>query len=981
MKKYFPVKLTVVILTLIGFNLLLTAFTPVESPNDISPPFEKTSINLESNSWVEKELSSLSLSARIGQFFMVAAYSGKGEAHLKQVDSLITNQKVGGVIFFQGNRTNLTSSINRFQKAAEIPLLIGMDAEWGVQMRLLGEDRFPYNYTLGAANDPRLTQRISEMIAQECRGLGIHLNFAPVADVNSNPNNPVIGFRSYGENPKEVAKHVEAAVKGMENQGVLTSLKHFPGHGDTDKDSHLTLPIVTNTYAQINAIDFFPFRSGIRAGASTVMIGHLNVPALDPSGTPSSLSKVVIHNYLKGDLGFQGLVISDALGMRAVTERYGEAEVCVKAFQAGCDILLFPGDVKGAINAILKKVESGEITRTEIDSRCRKILAAKYKAIINPKKQKVYSEGVIKLAKRQVYEKALTVLKNEHEVLPIKRFDKRIAHVSIGENTASLDASMDLISKLDHFHFLTGQEAQRVFDSKRLEYDMIITSVHASSLSIKNGYGLPEGWKSWVESQDTLKENVLLVFGNPLALSKDVNLKAINTVIVGYENNPIALDRAGQLLMGAYASEGKLPLTVNSQFKRGAGIKIKSGGRLKESQPEELGISPQNLAQIDSIVEKGILTGAFPGCQIIVAVKGKVIYRKSFGFHTYKNDNRVIDTDVYDIASITKIASSTLSLMHMESNGEFSLDGKLSDYLPKLTYGTAYGALRLKAMMSHQAGLKPWIPFYTKTLKDYQPNPVFYQGLRSDSFPTQVSSNLWIVDGYTDLIYKRILATPLNRKRYKYSDVGYYFVKKIIENKSGLTLDQYVEDKFYKPMGFNHLRYNPKEHFPLSQILPTENDTIFRREQIHGHVHDQGAAMMGGVGGHAGLFSNASDLAGLMQLFLNKGNYAGVSYVDPDVIDRYTGCQYCPTNRRGAGFDKPTVNLNGGPTCNKVSLASFGHSGFTGTLAWADPVHEVNYVFLSNRVYPDAENWKLVRMNIRTDIQEAIYTALSEARL
>ena len=283
---------------------------------------------------------------KIGQFFMVAAYSNKGEDHLKEIDSLVLKEKVGGIIFFQGQRENLVTAIERFQTKAKTPLLIGMDAEWGVQMRLFGEERFPYNYTLGAANDPKLTERIAQMMGQECRELGIHINFAPVADVNSNPDNPVIGFRSYGENPKDVAMHVEAAVKGMESQGVLTSIKHFPGHGDTDTDSHFELPVVNNSYAQINAIDFFPFRSGIRAGASSVMIGHLNVPALDPSGTPSSLSKPTIHNYLKGELGFNGLVISDALGMKAVADKYGKTEVCVKAFQAGCDILLFPETVK-----------------------------------------------------------------------------------------------------------------------------------------------------------------------------------------------------------------------------------------------------------------------------------------------------------------------------------------------------------------------------------------------------------------------------------------------------------------------------------------------------------------------------------------------------------------------------------------------------------------------------------------------------------
>lgn len=981
MKRFSSITLVLALPIVIGMYLFASPLGEFSSPEK---PKLKNEVDLnliESNSWVDKELDKLSLREKIGQFFMVAAYSNKGEAHLKEIDSLVTTEKVGGIIFFQGQRENLITSIDRFQSEAKTPLLIGMDAEWGVQMRLFGEERFPYNYTLGAANDPELTGRIAQMMGQECRELGIHINFAPVADVNSNPNNPVIGFRSYGESPKEVSEHVEAAVIGMESQGVLTSVKHFPGHGDTDTDSHFELPIVNNSYAQINAIDFFPFRSGIRAGASSVMIGHLNVPALDASGTPSSLSKKTIQDYLKGELGFKGLVISDALGMKAVADKYGKTEVCVKAFQAGCDILLFPESVHGAIDAILNKVESGEITNDEIDLRCRKVLHAKYKSIINPKKLKTFTEGEVQLAKKQVYEKALTVLKNDNETLPIKRFDKKIAHVSIGAHTGPLNSSMDLVSKIDHFHYYTGEEAQRRFASKIADYDMIITSVHAKSVRTRNDYGMPKGWREWVNNQDATKENVLLLFGNPLSLSKNIELASINSVIIGYENNALALDRAGQFIMGTYGSKGKLPVTVNSTYKRGTGLKIKSGGRLKESQPEELGVSPSKLAEIDSIVAKSIRAGAFPGCQIVVAVKGNVIYRKSFGYHTYDEDQKVVNTDIYDIASITKIAASTLSLMHMESNNEFNLDSKLSDYLPELTEGTAYGNIHLKAMMSHQAGLKPWIPFYVETLENSQLKSDIYQSAKNDTFQMQVSTNLWIIDGYTKEIYKQILETPLNKKRYKYSDIGYYFVKQIVEKKSGKSLDAYVEENFYKPMGLNYLRYNPTKYFPLSQILPTENDLIFRKEQVHGYVHDQGASMMGGVGGHAGLFSNASDLAGLMQLFLNKGSYAGVSYISPEVVDKYTGCQYYPTNRRGAGFDKPTTNLQGGPTCNLVSLASFGHSGFTGTLVWADPVKEVNYVFLSNRVYPDAENWKIVKMNIRTDIQQVIYEALKEARL
>jgi len=936
----------------------------------VKPPTKST--------WVNTELEKMTLEQKIGQFFMVAAYSNRGEEHYAHLDSLVTQQHIGGMIFFQGQRINMKNVIDRFQDKAEVPLLIGMDAEWGVQMRLFGEDRFPYNYTLGAADDPKLTKRIAEMIAQECREIGVHINFAPVADVNSNPNNPVIGFRSYGENPISVAAHVKAAVEGMEEQGVLTSIKHFPGHGDTETDSHYDLPVVENSATQIDAIDFPPFRAGIRAGTASVMIAHLSVPALDSTGTPSSLSPIIIKEYLQGQLGFKGLVISDALNMKAVADRYGKTEVVVKAFQAGCDILLLPESVEDAIQAIKEKVELGEISLEEIDARCKKVLDAKYKAIINPKTPKNYNEFEIELTKKQVYEKAITVLKNENDALPIKRFDQRIAHVSIGSNTRNFRESMDLVAPLDHYHFYSLEEAKKRLGDTLNSYDVIITAFHSNTVRARKDYGLPEGWQDWINNLPE-KKTILTFFGNPLGL-KDADLSKLDAVVVGYENHALMQDRMGQFVMGTFASTGKLPMMMNDAYRGNYGLKVEWAGRLKESQPEELGISRVKLMEIDRIVQKGLDAGAFPGCQVVVAVKGRVIWRKSYGYHTYDKKREVKNTDLYDIASITKVASSTSSLMILDSEGKFDLSSKLGDYLPELTANTSYSNIGLREMLAHQAGLSPWIPFYTKTLEAGEPSKQWYAPMKSDLMDVPVAKDLWIQRAYTDTMYQRILRTSLKAKRYKYSDLGYYFIKKIVEQQSGAKMEDFTRTNIYEPMGLRYMRYNPLEYFSLNQITPTEDDKIFRKQLIHGYVHDPGAAMIGGVGGHAGLFSNAGDLASLMQMFLNKGSYGGMQYIQPEVIAEYTKRQY-PRNRRGAGFDKPTIDGKGGPSDNRASSSSFGHSGFTGTLVWADPVNEINYVFLSNRVYPDAENWLLVKMSTRTEIQRVIYEAVEQANL
>lgn len=928
------------------------------------------------NNWAEKQLEKLTLEEKIAQFFMVAAYSGDTEEHLSEIERMVQDQKIGGVIFFQGDRKDLKTAIDRFQKASDVPLLIGMDAEWGVHMRLFAEERFPYAYTLGAANDVVLSEKIASMMAQECRELGIHMNFSPVADVNSNPSNPVIGFRSFGENPKLVADQVSAFVKGFEANGIMASIKHFPGHGNTDKDSHYELPTVSQSLKTIEAIDFYPFREGIRAGAGSVMVGHLNVPALDNSGIPTSLSEKIIKEYLKDQLDFEGLVISDALNMKAVSDKYGKTEAVVKAFEAGCDILLFPESVVDAIKAIKKKVEEGKIDRKEVDQRCLKILKAKEKYVISPSTAKKYTEGEVEWAKKEVYEKALTVVKNSNETLPLKRLDQKIARISVGIHTFPFRHAVDLFTDVTHYHYFTIEEALKEFPQKAKSYDLILVGLHSNTVRSKNAFGFGERWVEFMNRLPEEKQVVLTMFGNPYAL-ENLQLNTADAIILAYENNSFAQDRAAQLIFGALPSLGKLPVTIKGAYNRGDGIEVPWGGRLKFSQPEEFGIDPTKLKEIDQIAQNGIVKGAYPGCQVVVAVKGSIIYRKSFGTKMYEDTVPVRNDDLYDIASVTKIAASTVGLMRLQSEGKFSLDRSLSDYLSEIT-DPRYSSIKLREMMAHQAGLTAWIPFYKKTLKDGELDDQIYSSQPKGMYVEQVAKDLYIRKDYTDSIYKQIIRTPLGSHAYVYSDLGYYFVKKIIEKQGQKQIDGYLRDELYRPMGLRSICYEPLKRFKLDQIAPTERDMSFRKQLIHGYVHDPGAAMLGGIGGHAGLFSNATDLASLMQMLLNKGYYGGIRYLNEDVVSEYTRAQFTG-NRRGAGFDRPTAS--GGGTCHELaSQKSFGHSGFTGTLAWADPEDGINYVFLSNRVYPSQENWKLRDMNIRTEIHRVIYEAVKEAR-
>ncbi len=954
---------------------VLSGFLEQESISLDVQKVKSLDITKEANEWAEMRLKEMTLEDKIGQFFMVSAKSNGGEKHLKEVETYITENKIGGVIFFQGEKSNLAECTKRFQDKSLTPLLFAMDAEWGSSMRLFDGERYPYSYTIGATQDTVLSGKIAQAMALEMRSLGIHMSFSPVADVNSNPSNPVIGFRAFGGDKDLVSKNVEAFVKAFERNGVMSCIKHFPGHGNTDKDSHLELPTISQTEDLIISEELPPFEAGMNAGAPATMIAHLRIPTIDDSGIPMSLSKEAIKVLLKGKMNYKGLVVSDALNMKAVSDLYGKTDVVVKAFEAGCDILLYPESVKDAIAAIKNKVLNGEIKSEEIDERCKRILVAKYKYVVAPVDATALTDAQKKQIKNEVYEKASTVLRNDGDLLPIKRLDKKIAVVSIGTQSNSFQESIELFASADFYHFYTSEEAITKCSNLLKNYDLVITSLHANSVKSKLGFGYDASWKKWIDNLPEENQNVVVFFGNPLILSEEKIGNNVDAVLVAYENQPETHLAASQLIFGAVPATGKLPIAINNEFPIHSGITFPWSGRLKFSMPEELGVDSKDLNGIDSIVQFALDKGAFPGCQIVVAVQGKIIYRKSFGAPEFNSAVNVVDTDVYDIASISKIAGSTLGIMKLQTDNIFNPDNTLSTYLPSLVGNyPAYGKINIKEMMTHQAGLKPFIQFYKETLSNGKPDDNWYSNTSTGAYSIPVAKNLFMRSDYIDSMYAKILKSPLGEKKYEYSDLGYYFIKKIVEKQSGQSFQDYLMNNLYQPMGLRYMRFTPLNYFDESSIMPTQLDNEFRGQLLRGYVHDPGAAMLGGVGGHAGIFANATDLASLMQLFLNNGIYGNVNYLDVDVVEEYTRSQFSG-NRRGIGFDRPKAS--GGGTCHEMaSQLSFGHSGFTGTLAWADPKYGINYVFLSNRVCPDQENWKIRDMNIRTEIQRVIYEAV-----
>lgn len=951
-------------------------------------------INQNKPSWEDSIFNTLSIDQKIGQLMMVAAYSNKGPLHEQHLNSLIEKYHIGGVIFYQGAPKNQLQITNRLQKKANIPLLIAMDAEWGLAMRLDSTIAFPKQMTLGAIQNDSLIYYMGKEIGSQCKRLGVHMNMAPVVDINNNPKNPVINHRSFGENPEKVAKKAFYYMKGLQDQKILANAKHFPGHGDTDSDSHKTLPIIYHNKSRLDSVELHPFKYLIDSGLKALMVAHLYVPTLDSTpNTPSTLSKKVVTDLLQEELDFKGLIFTDGLNMRAVNAFYEKGKLDILALKAGNDVLLIPEDIPMAIQEIKKAIENGEFSIEELDNKVKKIIQAKKWVESNKtntlEQKNLYEElnnHNANFINHELYKNALTLIKNDN-VIPITRLDTlKIASVSIGiPSSNAFNESINRYCKFDTFNIPHHTQLNEILSlRKKLEdYNTIIISSYEMNYNPYQNFGLSKTIDQLCMNWNKSGNIILNVPGNPYSLSKLKSITEIDAILISYEDQKVPSELAGQLVFGGISAKGKLPVTINSSFREGFGLETQTN-RFAYVYPESIGINATALLKIDSIILESFKEKAFPGCQILAAKDGQVFFHKAYGNHTYNDQaKKVTLSDIYDLASITKIASSGAALMQLHQDGKVSLDSSLSHYLPSLLDSSKYGSIVLKDMLTHQAKLTPWIPFYIKTLFKGKPKYEIYSIKKSDYFNKRVAENLYINEHYRDTIFKRILATPLLKtKKYKYSDVGYYFINEIISSITNKTQDEFVNKAYYSRMGLENIGYRPRDKWALERIIPTENDKAFRQQLIHGDVHDQGAAMMGGVAGHAGLFSNANDLAVMMQLFLQKGIYGGDTIINKQTVDLFTSAPFYNSdkNRRGITFDKPVRGSAGGPTCFKcASYSSFGHSGFTGTLTWADPENGLVYVFLSNRVYPDAENKKLITMNVRTRIQRVLIDALNNA--
>ncbi len=963
----------------------------IASPPAASAPF----LTYQHSAWVDSVFNSLSPDERIAQLIAVAAYSNRGPEHRQEILKLIKEQKIGGLIFFQGGPVRQSKLLNEYQQASEVPLLVAMDAEWGIGMRLDSTMSFPFQMTLGAVRDNRLIYQMGAEVARQMQRTGMHLNFAPVVDVNNNPRNPVINYRSFGEDKYNVARKGIAYMKGMQDHGILTTAKHFPGHGDTDTDSHLSLPQINHPRERLDSLEMYPFREMIQAGVGGVMVAHLNIPALDSTKVPSTLSKPIITDLLKDELGFRGLIVTDAMNMKGVTGSNPPGVVDKDAILAGNDMLEFTENVPKAIAEIRKAIKQGLITQEDIDQRCRKMLAVKqwvgldhYKPVELRNLTTELNTPTANLLNRKLMEAALTVLNNENNLMPIRRLDTlRIASVSFGASkVTAFQKMLDMYTGVRHFMLPDNASRTQVDQLKGLlkGYQLIIAGVHDESKYPRNKVSLSNAVQNLLGELAGRKNTIIAVFKNPYVLSKLKNIDQADGLIVTYQDTEEAEELAAQLIFGGVSASGRLPVSIGTLYASGDGLDVTGNIRFNYTVPEDAGMDSQFLySRVDSLVVEAIRTKAIPGCQVLVAKDKKVVFYKAYGWHEYSDTIRVSRTDLYDLASITKISSSLAALMKLYDEGKFDPDATLADYLPKFKRSNK-ADIPLRDILAHQGRLTPWIPFWKNTLRRNGSYKWFT--IKEDSsrrFPIRLTENMYLHRKYPDKIIKAIRKSPLlEEKKYVYSDFFFYLAPRVVESITGQDFFTYLQENFYKPLGATTLTYNPFRQFAESRIVPTENDYQFRHQPIHGRVHDEGAIMMGGISGHAGLFANANDLAKLMQMYLDSGSYGGRQYLQPATLAEFSRYQFPDNdNRRALGFDKPNLEYKGenNNTAKDASPASFGHTGFTGTFAWMDPQYHLLYIFLSNRVLPTRENSRLYQLNTRTKIQQVLYDAMKVA--
>lgn len=1036
--------------------------------------------------WADSVLHTLTLEEKIGQLLMPRGNMSGKPHDVEKLKMWVRDYKIGGIVFFAAPPSVQARVTNEVQAISKVPLFIGEDFEWGLAMRLDSTDRFPYAMALGAMKgNEHLIEAMGQEVGRQCRRMGVHINYAPVVDVNNNIDNPVINFRSYGSDKEDVARKGMAYVKGLQSQNVIATAKHFPGHGDTRVDSHKDLPVIGHDSARLHEVELYPFKKLIDAGVAGIMTAHLDVPVLaKQEGIAATFSKAIVTDLLRSQLNFKGLTFTDAMDMKGAIKNFGPGEAMVQAFLAGNDILETFEDVPVAVSSLVNAVKEGRISDSLLTERVRKILIAKAWVGLNHYTP-VVLEGLVAdlnaaqttLLNRQFAEATVTLAKNENKVLPIRDLTAKIAVVSIdGKPGNAFQSLCGKYTQLDYYTYASTDSDTLLLAllDTLSSYDQVIVAAHLKEIRPSAKYSLTTSNIKAISQMSLLPKAVLCLFGNVYAVNKLSDVQNYKAIILAYQQWKYTEETAAQIIFGGLPSKGRLPVTLNESLAEDQGLMLADGNRLSYGHPAQVGFDDQLEKRIDSIVVAGLQNQAYPGAVVQVVRHGKTILHKAYGSKIFNHkfslsqenkfeagaktdamdyfgnekqkesgdtttsaEHSVVSTeDYYDLASVTKIAASSLAIMQLMSEGKLRLDQSLGELVPSLK-GTNKADLKMRDLLTHRAGLKAWIPFWhyavdslatikkavvvkpallekmsytekkpfflwklfgkkNKKVYNYlgsvkkdatlwqsclEPGTIVWQKdalseKRNPKHNIEIAEGIWMHERYRTALFKGIADSPVNPGQgYVYSDLHYYYYPEIVQRLTGKSFEKYLHDTYHS-IGANSLGFLPLKHVSAAAIAPTEYDSLFRRCLIQGRVHDEGAAIMGGISGHAGLFGTSNDLAKLMQLYLNKGQFGGQRYFDTHVIEECTSYQFPEEgNRRGIAFDKP--DLKGGNNAPAAaSPMSYGHSGFTGTFVWVDPAHDLFYIFLSNRVYPTRKNSKISQMNIRTSIGDAIYRSL-----
>ena len=972
--------------------LALLSFAGCHLAQDDSPPQGpiKPAFLQEDSLLVDSLLSTLTMEEQVAQLLMVPIYAKEDTNGWAEAERWTRDLGLGGVICMQGGPELQRIRLQRLQDRASIPLMVASDAEWGLGMRLDSTRSFPRAMTLGATQNPELVRMFGQVVGQSLRATGVHVNFAPVVDVNSNPLNPVIGSRSFGESVHWVSVLGQAYADGLQDVHVMATAKHFPGHGDSDSDSHKTLPTISHDRARLDSIELAPFKHAFDQGMAGVMVAHLDIPSLDSTlAQPSTLSPLIVDSLLRGEMGFEGLAFTDAMSMKGFADFVGDRPRIRDALLAGNDVLLFPGDPELAIEETMSALANGSLDSTAVTEKCRRVLLAKLWCRSHdsiPSLGQPWEPNHAEVIHRELLAQSLTALPGTDtaSIAPLVRGSGQLTMLDLTNKSVScapLEAQLRAHLASDwtlNRHVLgkdgAGLNSPGVVTSIQAADHVLITASEMSHRPSKN-FGLDttgvQALGRVLEAYSVESDKVTVIWmGNPYAL-KDLKTLAdhANTILVAYQDDFRTCEAVADALCGIEAVQGRLPVSPNEgPWRAGDGLDWNGNqrlGRLVEGRRMDWN---ESSLLVDSILQIALEEEAIPGARVLVAHQGNVVIDKTVG--TLDGKAPVMPESVYDLASITKVVATANALMTLCANGELDLDWPMSRLLPSLDT-LEMGSRTVREFVTHQAGLESWIPFYRKALADS--SGVFGE-VATDGCDTEIVADLYLEESYADSIWHMILTSEVQPAgEYKYSDLGFYLWRQVLED-VGMNIQSWMHDNVTNPMGWSSMGYTPLARgMDPAMIAPSEMDDAFRKGEVRGTVHDPGAAMMNGIGCHAGVFSNAYDLAELGEVWLRGGTLKGVEIVPFEVLKTWTQRGFPDgENRRGCVFDKPALEPDSGPTCDLSSWESFGHTGFTGTLLWVDPLYDLVYVFLSNRTYPDQSNTKLLKLDTRTEIQRVV---------